>query len=89
MGVVSGITHFFESIGETIYGIFAAILQVFNLIFSTIMGVFRGFVNFVEGTLGFAFDNFFVLGTFTAVVLGYLLYAQRNGTTMSSRKVKN
>jgi phage-related protein len=60
MGITSGIAHFFESIGETIHGIFAAILHIFQLVFSTVMGVFHGCVNFVEGTLGFAFRKFLV-----------------------------
>ncbi|KAI0110349.1 hypothetical protein GGR51DRAFT_510840 [Nemania sp. FL0031] len=89
MGIASGTTHFFESIGETIAGIFAAIFSMIEFVFSSIAGVFKMAVNFVEGTLGFAFDNFFVLGTFAAAVLGYMLYVQRSGTASSNRKVKN
>ncbi|KAI1127644.1 hypothetical protein F5Y10DRAFT_265921 [Nemania abortiva] len=89
MGIASGITHFFESIGETIAGMFAAIFHMIDFVFSSIMGVFKAFVGFVEGTLGFAFDNFFVLGTFAAAVMGYMLYTQRQGTASSNRKVKN
>ncbi|KAI1154532.1 hypothetical protein F4825DRAFT_411369 [Nemania diffusa] len=89
MGIASGIAHFFESIGETIYGLFAAILSMFQLVFSTIMGVFTGFVNFVEGTLGFAIHNFFILGTVAAAVFGYMLYTQRSGTATTNRKIKN
>lgn len=55
MGVTSGITHTFQSILETIQGIFAAVLHMFEFVLSSIVGVFKGFANFVEGTLGFAF----------------------------------
>lgn len=34
-------------------------------------------------------DNFFILGTVAAAVFGYMLYAQRQGTTPVSRTVKN
>ncbi|KAI1422836.1 hypothetical protein F5Y12DRAFT_580450 [Xylaria sp. FL1777] len=82
MGVTSGIAHLFESIGEMIQGILAAIVSLFKLAVNSIASVFKGFVNFVEGTLGFAFHNFFILGTLAAVVLGYMLYSQqqRRGT---------
>ncbi|KAI0452215.1 hypothetical protein F5B21DRAFT_484521 [Xylaria acuta] len=89
MGVTSGITHLAESVLETIRGIFAAIVHLFQFVINGIVGVFMGFVNFVEGTLGFAFHNFFILGTFAAVVLGYMLYTQRKGTAPMSRAVKN
>jgi phage-related protein len=100
MGIASGISHLFQAIVETIQGIFAAILNVFQEIFgaishvfqfvlSTITGVFHGFVNFVEGTLGFAFHNFFIIGTGVAVVLGYMLYKRRTGTAPASRAVKS
>ncbi|KAI0481892.1 hypothetical protein F4859DRAFT_438516 [Xylaria cf. heliscus] len=89
MGVTSGLTHLVESILETIRGIFASIGQLFQFVISSIVGVFRGFVSFVEGTLGFAFHNFFILGTCAAVVLGYMLYTQRKGTAPVSRAVKN
>ncbi|TGJ83415.1 hypothetical protein E0Z10_g5356 [Xylaria hypoxylon] len=82
MGVTSGVAHFFESIGEVLQGILAAIVGAFRFVLSSIANVFKGVVNFVEGTLGFAFHNFFILGTLTAVVLGYMLYTQqqRRGT---------
>ncbi|KAI8627373.1 hypothetical protein F5Y19DRAFT_477587 [Xylariaceae sp. FL1651] len=89
MGVASGIGHLFQSIGEMIQGIFAAIFHVFEFIVSSIVGVFQGFVNFVEGTLGFAFHNFFILGTIAAAVLGYMVYTQRQGTAPASRTIKN
>jgi len=34
-------------------------------------------------------DNFFILGTVAAAVFGYMLYAQRQGTTPVSRTMKN
>ncbi|KAI1739799.1 hypothetical protein F4680DRAFT_136166 [Xylaria scruposa] len=89
MGVTSGITHLFESVLETIRGIFVAIIHLFQFVLDGIVGLFRGFVNFVEGTLGFAIHNFFILGTVAAVVLGYMLYTQRKGTAPVSRAVKN
>jgi hypothetical protein len=66
MGIASGIGHFIESIAELIQGFFAAILHTFqfalNSVFdivqfaiNSVLSVFSGFVNFVEGTLGFAF----------------------------------
>ncbi|KAI1194765.1 hypothetical protein F5X97DRAFT_310257 [Nemania serpens] len=89
MGVTSGITHTFQSILETIQGIFAAVLHMFEFVLSSIVGVFKGFANFVEGTLGFAFHNFFILGTCAAAILAYVLYTQRQGTAPVSRRVKN
>ncbi|KAI0548127.1 hypothetical protein F4679DRAFT_334315 [Xylaria curta] len=89
MGVTSGITHLFESILETIRGVFVAIVHLFQFVLDSIVGVFKGFVNFVEGTLGFAIHNFFILGTLAAVVFGYMLYTQRQGTAPVSRAVKN
>ncbi|KAI0965050.1 hypothetical protein F4678DRAFT_454022 [Xylaria arbuscula] len=77
MGVSSGIAHLFESIAELIRGILATIISTFRLALNSIVGVFTGFVNFVEGTLGFAFHNFFILGTLAAVVLGYMFYSQQ------------
>ncbi|KAI1187426.1 hypothetical protein F5B17DRAFT_430569 [Nemania serpens] len=89
MGVASGITHVFESILETIQGIFATIFHMFEFVLSSIVGVCKGFVNFVEGTLGFAFHNFFILGTCAAAILAYVLYTQRQGTAPVARRVKN
>ncbi|KAI0441697.1 hypothetical protein F4803DRAFT_551825 [Xylaria telfairii] len=89
MGIASGITHLGESVLETIRGILAAIVNLFEFVFGGIVSVFSGFVNFVEGTLGFAFHNFFLLGTFAAVVLGYMLYTERKGTAPASRAVKS
>ncbi|KAI1175821.1 hypothetical protein F4777DRAFT_297592 [Nemania sp. FL0916] len=89
MGVTSGIGHLIESVGEMVQGVFAAILHMFEFVFNSIMGLFGAFVNFVEGTLGFAIHNFFILGTVAAVVFGYLLYSQRQGTTPVSRTIKN
>ncbi|KAI1158902.1 hypothetical protein F5B18DRAFT_639033 [Nemania serpens] len=89
MGVASGIAHVFESVLETIQGIFAAIFHMFEFALNGVLGVFKGFVNFVEGTLGFAFHNFFILGTCTAAILAYVLYTQRQGTAPVSRRVKN
>ncbi|KAI0406664.1 hypothetical protein F4802DRAFT_90153 [Xylaria palmicola] len=91
MGVTSGITHLFESVGETLQGIFLAILHLFEFALSSIANLFKATVNFVEGTLGFAFHNFFILGTGVAIVLGYMLYAQRRGTATAPtpRAVKN
>ncbi|KAF2966325.1 hypothetical protein GQX73_g7271 [Xylaria multiplex] len=82
MGVTSGVAHFFESIGEMLQGILAAIVATFKFVLGSMVDVFKGFANFVEGTLGFAFHNFFILGTLAAVVLGYKLYTQqqRRGT---------
>ncbi|KAI0527743.1 hypothetical protein F5B22DRAFT_640723 [Xylaria bambusicola] len=77
MGVTSGIAHLFQSIVEMIQGIFATILSTFKFALNAVVDVFRGFVNFVEGTLGFAIHNFFILGTVAAVVLGYMLYSQQ------------
>jgi hypothetical protein len=34
-------------------------------------------------------DNFFIIGTITAAVFGYLLYQQRQGTTPVSQTIKN
>lgn len=34
-------------------------------------------------------DNFFIIGTITAAVFGYLLYQQRQGTTPVGKAVKN
>ncbi|KAI0429957.1 hypothetical protein F5Y09DRAFT_308978 [Xylaria sp. FL1042] len=90
MGVTSGVAHLFESIAEVIRGILATILSTFKFAIDSVIGVFKGFVNFVENTLGFAFHNFFILGTLAAVVLGYMLYSQqsqqqRKGTA----KIKN
>ncbi|GAP89737.1 hypothetical protein SAMD00023353_3600330 [Rosellinia necatrix] len=89
MGIASGITHLFQSLGEMIQGVFAAILHMFQFVFSSILGVFHGFVHFVEGTLGFAIHNFFILGTVAAAVLGYMMYTQRQGTAPASRAIKN
>ncbi|KAJ1335088.1 hypothetical protein MN608_01823 [Microdochium nivale] len=100
MGVTSGIGHLVESVAEVIRGIFAtifhifegaisAVLHFFQLIISTVLGVFQGFAHFVENTLGFAVHNFFILGTIAAVVFGYMLFSQRQGTTATSRTIKN
>ncbi|KAI1114838.1 hypothetical protein F5Y14DRAFT_413047 [Nemania sp. NC0429] len=89
MGVASGIAHIFQSILETIQGIFAAIFHMFEFALRSVMSVFQGFVNFVEGTLGFAIHNFFILGTVAAAILAYVLYTQRQGTAPVSRRVKN
>ncbi|KAI0413195.1 hypothetical protein F5X98DRAFT_352622 [Xylaria grammica] len=77
MGVTYGLAHLFESIGEVLQGALAAVVAAFSFVLGAVADVFRGFVNFVEGTLGFAFHNFFILGTFAAVVLGYMLYTQQ------------
>ncbi|KAI1362780.1 hypothetical protein F5Y08DRAFT_311129 [Xylaria arbuscula] len=88
MGVTSGIAHLFESVVEMIQGVFAAVFStfkfalesvadLFKFAINSVMSLFSGFVNFVEGTLGFAFHNFFILGTLAAVVLGYMLYSQQ------------
>ncbi|KAI1321268.1 hypothetical protein F5Y16DRAFT_389086 [Xylariaceae sp. FL0255] len=100
MGIGSGIGHLIQSVGELIQGIFMGIIHAVQFVINSILaffgaaidavvGLFRGFVNFVEGTLGFAFHNFFILGTLAAAVFAYLLYAQRQGTTPVSRAVKN
>ncbi|KAI3336362.1 hypothetical protein HD806DRAFT_473441 [Xylariaceae sp. AK1471] len=100
MGIASGIGHMFESIAELIQGFFAAILNVIQFaingvvdvcqfVINGIVSLFSGFVNFVEGTLGFAFHNFFILGTLAAGVLGYMMYTQRQGTAPASRAVKS
>ncbi|RYO83925.1 hypothetical protein DL764_009406 [Monosporascus ibericus] len=88
MGIASGVTHFVESILEVLQGLAAAILHFFQLALDSAIGLFRGFVGFVEGTLGFAFHNFFIIGTLIAVVLGYMMYTQRQGTAPASRAVK-
>ena len=70
MGVTSGITHLFESIVEMIQGVFAAIFStfkfalesvadIFKFALNSVLNLFSGFVNFVEGTLGFAFRKCF------------------------------
>ncbi|KAI0024612.1 hypothetical protein F4780DRAFT_545328 [Xylariomycetidae sp. FL0641] len=100
MGIASGIGHFFESIVEVLQGIVAAIVHAFQIalnsvvhLFQTalhmVMSLFSGFVNFVEGTLGFAIHNFFILGTVAAAVFGYMLYTQRQGSAPVSRTVKS
>ncbi|KAI0201505.1 hypothetical protein F4808DRAFT_128149 [Astrocystis sublimbata] len=89
MGVASGIAHLFESIVETIRGIFAGILHLFGFCIDAVVGVFTGCVNFIEGTLGFAIHNFFILGTIAALVFGYILYTQRQGTAPVGRRVKS
>jgi hypothetical protein len=60
MGVTSGLTHVVEAIVETIQGIFLAIIHMFQFVFNSIMSLFAGFVNFVEGTLGFAIRKSFL-----------------------------
>ncbi|KXJ94774.1 hypothetical protein Micbo1qcDRAFT_232193 [Microdochium bolleyi] len=100
MGVASGIGHLVESVAEIFRSIFmgifhvfegaiSAVLHFFQLLVNTVLGVFQGFVHFVENTLGFAIHNFFILGTVAAVVFGYLLLSQRQGTTATSRTIKN
>ncbi|KAF3024844.1 hypothetical protein E8E14_010828 [Neopestalotiopsis sp. 37M] len=90
MGIASGIGHFFESILEVIQGIFAAIFNAFALVLHTIADAGKGVVHFIEGTLGFAIHNFFILGTVAAAVLGYLYYQQRrNGSTRASKTLKS
>ncbi|KAI1246696.1 hypothetical protein MGN70_010575 [Eutypa lata] len=88
MGIASGVTHFFESILEVFQGILGAIVHFFQLVLNTIIAAFQGLVHFVEGTLGFAFHNFFLIGTVVAVWFGYMLYTQRQGTAPASRAVK-
>ncbi|KAI1848057.1 hypothetical protein JX265_002061 [Neoarthrinium moseri] len=89
MGITSGVGHFFQSIIEVIQGIFAAIFNAFALVLHTIADAGKGVVHFVEGTLGFAIHNFFILGTIAAGILGYLYYQQRQGSTTASRTLKN
>ncbi|KAI0007821.1 hypothetical protein F4779DRAFT_487812 [Xylariaceae sp. FL0662B] len=89
MGIASGVQHLGGSIVEVIQAIFAAIVNFFNWVLSSIIGLFQGVVHFVEGTLGFAIHNFFILGTIAAAVLGYLYYTQRQGTAPTSRAVKS
>ncbi|KAI1386120.1 uncharacterized protein F4822DRAFT_306277 [Hypoxylon trugodes] len=89
MGIASGVGHVFQSIVEVIQGLLATVINFFQWIVNSIIGVFQAFVHFVEGTLGFAIHNFFILGTLAAVVFGYLLYTQRQGTAPVSRSVKN
>ncbi|KAI0387445.1 hypothetical protein F5Y04DRAFT_4495 [Hypomontagnella monticulosa] len=89
MGIAAGVGHFFQSIVEVIEGILGAIVQFFQVIFDSIIGLFLGIVGFIEGTLGFAIHNFFILGTVAAAVFAYMLYAQRQGTTPVSRTIKN
>ncbi|KAI1412241.1 hypothetical protein F5Y13DRAFT_190602 [Hypoxylon sp. FL1857] len=88
MGIAAGIGHFFQSIIEMVQGLLAAVVNFFQLIVNSIIGVFQAFVHFVEGTLGFAIHNFFILGTVAAAVFGYMLYTQRQGTTPVSRTIK-
>ncbi|KAI0127633.1 hypothetical protein BJ170DRAFT_626182 [Xylariales sp. AK1849] len=88
MGIASGVGHFFQSIVEVIQGFFAAILHFFQFVLQTILNTGKGVVNFVEGTLGFAFHNFFLLGTIAAAVFAYLLYTQRQGTAPISSNLK-
>ncbi|KAK8075958.1 hypothetical protein PG994_003230 [Apiospora phragmitis] len=76
MGIAAGIGHFFESILEVFQGIFAAILHAFQFVLQSLVDLGKGAVNFIEGTLGFAIHNFFILGTIAAAVFGYLLYVQ-------------
>ncbi|KAK7960368.1 hypothetical protein PG984_015057 [Apiospora sp. TS-2023a] len=89
MGIAAGVGHFFESILEVFQGIFAAILHAFQFVLQSFVDLGKGAVNFVEGTLGFAFHNFFILGTIAAAIFGYLLYVQRQGSTPVSRTMKN
>ncbi|KAH7038204.1 uncharacterized protein B0I36DRAFT_359796 [Microdochium trichocladiopsis] len=100
MGVASGIGHLVQSVIEVFQGIFAtifhifegaisAVLHFFQLVFDSVLGLFKGVAHFVENTLGFAIHNFFILGTIAAVVFGYLLFSQRQGTTPVSRTIKN
>ncbi|ORY60871.1 uncharacterized protein BCR38DRAFT_487928 [Pseudomassariella vexata] len=89
MGIATGITHFFQSILELIQGFFMAIVHVFQFALQTVIDAGKGVVNFVEGTLGFAFHNFFILGTIAAAVFGYMLYQQRSGTTPASKTLKS
>ncbi|KAI2781158.1 hypothetical protein F4815DRAFT_467980 [Daldinia loculata] len=89
MGLAAGVGHFFQSIIEVIQGFLGAVVNFFQWIFNSIIGVFQAFIGFVEGTLGFAIHNFFILGTVAAAVFAYLLYSQRQGTTPVSRTIKN
>ncbi|KAI0128231.1 hypothetical protein F4776DRAFT_200386 [Hypoxylon sp. NC0597] len=89
MGIAAGIGHFFQSIVEMIQGLLAAVVHFFQLIANSVIGVFQAFVHFVESTLGFAFHNFFILGTVAAAVFGYMLYTQRQGTAPASRTIKS
>ncbi|KAI0828413.1 hypothetical protein F5Y06DRAFT_283139 [Hypoxylon sp. FL0890] len=89
MGIAAGVGHFFQSIIELIQGIVGAVVHFFQLILNSILGVFQAFASFVEGTLGFAIHNFFILGTVAAAVFAYMLYTQRQGTTPISRAIKN
>ncbi|KAI1078340.1 hypothetical protein F5B20DRAFT_225536 [Whalleya microplaca] len=88
MGIASGIQHLGASVIEVIQGIFSTIANFFYFVLNSIVGLFQGFVHFVEGTLGFAIHNFFILGTVAAGVLGYLYYTQRQGTAPASRALK-
>ncbi|KAI2607364.1 uncharacterized protein GGS25DRAFT_330185 [Hypoxylon fragiforme] len=89
MGIASGVGHFFESIIELIQGFLGAIVSIFEWVINSIIGVFQSFVHFVEGTLGFAIHNFFILGTVAAAVFAYMLYTQRQGTAPISRSVRS
>ncbi|KAK6074945.1 hypothetical protein SCUP234_07944 [Seiridium cupressi] len=90
MGIASGIGHFFQSIIEVFQGILQAIFNAFALVINVIVDTGKGAVNFIEGTLGFAIHNFFLLGTVAAAVLGYLYYQQRqNGSTRASKTLKS
>lgn len=55
MGIASGVAHFVESILEVVRGLFAAVVNFFQLGIDAIIGTFQGIVHFIEGTLGFAF----------------------------------
>ncbi|KAI1086141.1 hypothetical protein F5B19DRAFT_480301 [Rostrohypoxylon terebratum] len=88
MTIAAGVGHFSQSVVELLHGTFAAIMGFFQVIITTIVGVFHSVIQFIEGILGFAISNIFVLATGAALMFAYMLYSQRQGTTPVSRTIK-
>ncbi|RYC58996.1 hypothetical protein CHU98_g7202 [Xylaria longipes] len=95
-GAFVGIIHLFEFILNSIVGVFRGFVDfvegtlgfAFRESFSTYFGLLQ--TRGMSGKLTSSSpDNFFILGTLAAVVLGYMLYTQRTGTAPVSRAVKN
>jgi len=88
--LVSSIIGLFASVIQTIAGIFTSILRAIVSGIESAFGLFgtlgKDAFDLVSGLVGFLLGNIVIIGVLVAAFVGYTMYQQRQGKSVSGKK---
>ncbi|MCJ1477803.1 hypothetical protein MMC13_006476 [Lambiella insularis] len=88
--IISSIMGLFASIFQTILDIFAsifhAIISAIQSVFSVIGTLGRDLVDLMSGLVGFLLGNIVIIGVLIAAFVGYTVFQQRQGKSVTGKK---